>query len=365
MNAAPDDSRFWLLRCPVTGNDLHWVSPEAFADYGVGAEFLKFGRMNGGLVDRSRSYFYPVFNDIYILLARYALFIGAGTDVRPPMSFDKQRVFDYYNEVEYQAVGDYHTFADAGKWVDFRPVARAYKHHALRRVQDFYTPGGTYFLDIASGPVGFPENLAMSDGFDYHVCVDISVKVLLQARANLAKAGKQGLFICGDITNIPLRADACDVVVSQHTVYHVHRDEQARAVNELYRVARPGGTLVIIYSWFYHSWLMNLSLHVVQLYRVARHFAGKAYVRLFPSRPRLYFYAHPPRWFRTTFPFGKDMEFHAWQSVNKYFLDLYVHPVLGGARLLRWLTRMEQKHSRLLGRIGEYAAIVVRKKKEL
>ncbi len=51
------------------------------------------------------------------------------------------------------------------------------------------------------------------------------------------------------MTNIPM-ADRClDAVISLHTVYHIPKAEQTRAVGEAYRLLRPGGKAVIVYSW--------------------------------------------------------------------------------------------------------------------
>ena len=141
----------------------------------------------------------------------------------------------------------------------------------------------------------------------------------------------------------------------------IPKDEQKTAVNELYRVGSKSSTIVIVYSWFYHSWFMNLSLNVIQLYRIMRHFGGKMYVHLFNSKPRLYFYPHSARWFRKSFPFGQNIEFYCWRSTNKYFLNLYVHKILKGKNLLSWLMKMEDKYSKFLGVFGDYPVIVIKK----
>jgi ubiquinone/menaquinone biosynthesis C-methylase UbiE len=210
--------------------------------------------------------------------------------------------------------------------------------------------------------VSVQEYADLSNGYEFHICADISINALLLAQENLFKCNKKGIFICADITNIPLQDNICDTVISQHTLYHVPKNEQAKAVEELYRVARPGAKIVIVYSWFYRSVLMNICLLPVQLYRIARHLAGKIYVRLFKSKPRLYFYAHSYKWFKTKFSFSNQIEIYSWSSINKYFLNIYIHSKLGGKRLLKWIAKVEEKHSRLMGRIGEYPVIVITKK---
>jgi hypothetical protein len=51
---------------------------------------------------QTKNYFYPIFDDIIVLHEQYAVFIGKGGDKKKSLSFDKQRVFDYYNEVNYK-----------------------------------------------------------------------------------------------------------------------------------------------------------------------------------------------------------------------------------------------------------------------
>jgi uncharacterized protein YbaR (Trm112 family) len=180
-------SDYSILMCPITRNGLELLSKEQFYIYNLPGDFEQYGQLTSGLVDSSKSYFYPIFNEVIILLPEYAIYIGKGIDSREKM--------------------------------------------------------------------------------------------------------------------------------------HLIKKEQFNAVNELYRVGIDNSKIVIIYNWFMHSWFMNLSLHFIQLYRIMRHYAGKLYVRLTKSKPRLYFFTHGPIWFKKSFPFSGDIEFYCWRSTNKYFLD--------------------------------------------
>lgn len=153
----------------------------------------------------------------------------------------------------------------------------------------------------------------------------------------------------------------CDAVLCQHTLYHIPKNEQKTAVNEMYRVAQENSNIAIVYNWFYHGWFMNISLFPVQVYRVVRHIAGKVYVRLFKSKPRLYFFVHSPGWFKRNFTFSKNIEFYCWRSTNKYFLNIYIHKWLGGKKLLNWLRKSEDKHPKFWGVFGDYPVIVIKK----
>ncbi len=350
------------LRCPVTKNGLDLVIKENFTHYNIPDNYESFGNLTRGFIDKSRQYFYPVFDDIIVLHEQYALFVGDGKDTRSNMSFDKKRVFDYYNEVSYQVKDSLKIYEDSPQWVDFREVSSKYMRTSFTRASRFYAPSGTYLLDIASGPIGLPEYVTLCDGYEYRVCVDISINALIQAKFNLEKAGKRGIYICGDITNIPIQDNSVDTVLSQHTLYHIPKNDQATAVKEMYRVAKSDSKIVIIYCWFYHSWFMNLTLNIIQLYRIVRHLAGKVYVRIFPNQPRLYFYPHSPGWFRKSFEFSNDIEFYCWRSTNKYFMNIYIHKWLFGKHILDKLMAIEDQYSKMMSRFGEYPAIVITKR---
>ncbi len=351
------------LRCPITKNGLELIVKEEFSEYNISDEFGDLGKLTKGLIDKSRQYFFPIFDDIIVLHEQYALFIGKGNDTRESMSLDKKRVFDYYNEVNYKIIDSLTIYEDSPKWVDFREVSSKYLRNSFNRAAKFYNTNGKYLLDIASGPIGLPEYMSLAEGYEYRICVDISINALIQAKINIELAQKKGIFICGDITNIPIKDNSCDTVLSQHTLYHIPKNDQLTAVNELYRVAKPASKIVIIYSWFYHSWFMNISLNFIQIYRILRHFAGKMYVRLVHSKPRLYFYPHSPGWFKKSFFFSKDIEFYCWRSTNKYFLDIFIHKWLFGKQILNKLIRIEERHTRFMSTFGEYPAIVITKRK--
>ncbi len=351
------------LRCPITKNRLDLIKKDEFLNYDIPDKYENFDNLTKGLIDKTKQYFYPIFDDIIILHEQYASFIGEGKNNRSNLSFDKKRVFDYYNDINYKIKDSLKIYGDSPKWVDFREFSSEYMRTSFKRARKFYPQTGKYLLDIASGPIGLAEYMTLCDGYEYRICVDISINALIQAKINIEKAGKKGIYICGDITNIPIQDNSVDTVLSQHTLYHIPRNDQKTAVNELYRVAGENSKIVIVYSWFYRSWFMNLSLNIIQLYRILRHFAGKIYVRLFPSKPRLYFYPHSPRWFKKSFRFSNEIEFFCWRSTNKYFMNLFIHKWLFGKRILNILSNIEDKHSKFMSTFGEYSAIVITKKK--
>ncbi|HUX53345.1 MAG TPA: hypothetical protein VMV56_02905, partial [Williamwhitmania sp.] len=62
------------------------------------------------------------------------------------------------------------------------------------------------------------------------------------------------------------------------------------------------------------------------------------------------------------FSFSQNIETYCWRSLNKYFLKIFVHKHLGGEKLLNWISQLETKHSKRIGKIGEYPMYVITKK---
>lgn len=348
------DFDYEILLCPLTKENLIFIKENEINKYIKGHNSIK-----NGFVNRSRTFFYPIVDDIILLLPIYALFVGDGEDNRDKMGYDKERVFNYYNEIDYEIKDGRTIYKDSPKWVDFRDISNKYIRNSFTKAKDFILPSGKYLLDIASGPIGLKEYIDISENYEFRICADISLKALVQARLNYCP--RKGIYICADITNIPIKEDICDSVICQHTLYHVPKNEQKIAVEEMYRVTKPGSNVVIIYSLFYHSWFMNITLFPIQIYRIVRFIIGKIYVNIFKKKPRLYFYPHSLKWFKRTFSFSKKIEFYCWRSTNKYFLKLYIHEFLLGERFLKWLRQSEDKHSNFWSKIGEYPLILIKK----
>lgn len=374
-----------LLRCPVTRNPLR----KAEADEILAAQRIVRRRgtppsgsfretsFQTGLVSSDGRLCYPIVDRILVLLPHLAIELatsdtpatsnGAPTELRA----EKKAAMEFYDRVGWQK-GAGGEFTDALEYEDLRDVSQAYRTHCHRRVAQHLNPTGEFLLDVASGPIQYPEYLAYSDGYRYHVCVDLSMVALREARAKL---GPRSICILGDITNLPLRRDAVDAVVSLHTLYHVPRDEQETALRELQRVLRPGGTAVVVYSWGKHSLLMKLFLLRFGFLRAAarrlRWYAKRLRQALGAksgagvssneaSVPALYFHAHEPKWWLSR-AWGFPLELRCWRSVPVEFLKRFAHRFTFGRRLLHCVARIEDRWPRWAGRYGQYPMFVIRK----
>lgn len=354
MHLMPDIS---ILLCPLTKENLDEANDEILTL--ANSKLNTLQKFTEGLVNSSRTIFYPIKENIVFLHHHYCIPLKEEVITHSKIAFDKERIFNYYNDIKYIDFEGKRIYEDADKWVDFRDFVLPYTQHGFSNVRKYISAQGRYFVDIASGPVAFKEYVQLAEGYEYRICIDISVNALLEAQYNLKKENQKGIFICADMLSLPLKENVCDAVVCHHALFHVQKDLQLTALKEMCRIAKMDTTIAIVYDWFYHSLLMNITLGPIQIYRILRHYAGKMYVRIF-KKNKLYFYSHSRRWFIKHNP-GRTIDFFVWRSINKYFSNLYLHKILGGRQLLNYIWKLEIHKPKLMGRIGEYGIIVIKK----
>jgi SAM-dependent methyltransferase len=164
---------------------------------------------------------------------------GEATSLRE----DKRAVRNFYDTFGWskRMSGPY---VDTALFADIRPVLETYYHRTHIRVGKFLKGAGEYFLDAGSGPIPHPEYLEYSRHYRKRVCLDLSMRALIDARSKL---GEHGAYVMGDLTALPFGDRTFDAILSAHAVYHVPDDQQAGAARELYRTLRDRGNCVITY----------------------------------------------------------------------------------------------------------------------
>jgi len=334
-----------ILRCPVTGGPLTL--------------------RDGALVTADGRLAYPVEDGIAALLPDRAVALEADA-VAAGLRAEKRAVQSFYDEVGWRQDDD-EVFEDTARFVDTRPVVDAYQRECRRRIGRLLGPGGDYLVDIACGPVQFPEYVAYQERFGARICIDFSRRALLAAQRNV---GDKGVLIQGDITSIPLRDDSVDCVVSLHTIYHVPRDEQHRAFCEVHRVLKPGGVAVVAYSWGHTAWeelstprkLAHLPVRVARRVRraVAARRAPAGAASGGADEPALYFHAFDHHWFvHQAWPFEAEIVNH--HVFTSRTLARLVRERAGGRLVLAAIRAFEERFPHLAGRVGRYPLIVIRK----
>jgi ubiquinone/menaquinone biosynthesis C-methylase UbiE len=98
-------------------------------------------------------------------------------------------------------------------------------------------------LDVAGGTGQLGRRLAREAALA--IVVDLTPEMLERGALSAREQGTQNVvFLEGDATALPFAAEQFDLVVSRFALHHM--DDPARAINEMSRVCRRGGSVVLI-----------------------------------------------------------------------------------------------------------------------
>jgi ubiquinone/menaquinone biosynthesis C-methylase UbiE len=292
----------------------------------------------------------------------------------------KQSVREFYDRVGWQSIGD--TLYQNAQYEDLRPVSEEYLHRCHMRVKRHLAQVGTYYLDAGSGPVQYPEYLAYSEGYRYRVCMDLSIVALKEARK---RVGEQGLYVVADIAYLPFKSEVFDGISALHTIHHVPMGEKQRAYDELYRVIKPGRQMVVVDGWTRAPLMTRLSRFMNFMKRLRAWRKGDSVqtsINDIAHENQTCFSPKSQEKDETSAPAGTFVEkFDAdglidllsgrmpfeilvWRSVSVAFLRSVIYPDWGGKFWLRVIYWLEERFPRILGRIGQYPLILIRKPAE-
>lgn len=130
----------------------------------------------------------------------------------------------------------------AKEWSLTRSHPRAYQVAMTKKIKK-----GDRVLDLGCGNAVLYEILA-GKSIDY-VGLDVSSKLLNLAKKNISlvkKRGEKARLIKGDIISLPFLKNKFDWVLSLAVLHHIPSQElQKKSAEEIYRVLRPGGRIVI------------------------------------------------------------------------------------------------------------------------
>ena len=134
---------------------------------------------------------------------------------------------------------------DATLFEDLRSCAQKYVSKCRKRLIKHIPKRGDHILDFASGPIQYPEYLKYSKGFKLRHCVDFSKQAIKDAKI---KIGKKGRYYCDDFFNIKFKKNYFDCILSLHTIYHIDKKLQAKAVKKLIAISKKNTPIIIVYS---------------------------------------------------------------------------------------------------------------------
>jgi len=367
-----------ILRCPVTGGNILIATDDELIVLNNKIEKKELNFSDGtiipnkidlALVSEDKTNYYLVVDEVIMLRNDKAIQINNKskyTDLRS----EKRDVENFYDNVGWKLFDDEY-FVDAEKFEDLRPVAFEYFTECNNRVKRYIQQKGKFILDAGSGPIQYDGYLVYSEDYDYRICVDLSFESLIEAKKKL---GSKGVYILGDITNLPLKDNVLDAAIALNAIYHIPMDEQATALNEINRALKPEKTAAIVYTWGdKYSLFMNLALIYIKVWMAVQKIGRILKKILIKTRilsektsegedPVLYFHAFPYGYFKNT-NWDFKLDIFVWRSISVPFSKIYVHPFLGGKKLLKCIYNWEDKHPKTAGKYGQYPLLIMTKPK--
>lgn len=360
-----------LLVCPISGNLLSHIDSSHLETINYDIQSKRVVKINGenisleitsSLIDSSNNYIYPIIDSIIVLKKDEAL-IYRNTVAEKyinAVDYKKLGTQDFYNTIGWEKEND--NFKDALLFEDLRPVSSEYIKKCHYRLKRYIPHAGKYIVDVASGPIQYDEYLSYSENYDFRICIDISMAALIHAKRRLKE---KGIYVLADITNLPFKNNSVDAAVSLHTIYHIPREEQVKAFNELHRIIKPGKSAVVVYSWGNNSDLMKL----INLPQRIIGYIKRRYLSLNSknisansdneANPILYVHNYDYSFFKKSLTFNYKIS--VWRSVSVPFLRKYIYEYLGGKYILKFIFFMEEKFPELLGKIGQYPIFIIMK----
>ena len=273
----------------------------------------------------------------------------------------QQDVRQFYDAVGWQQVSE-GVYQNA-QYEDLRLVSHEYIHKCHLRVNRHLRHSGKYLLDAGSGPIQYPEYLTYSEGYQYRVCLDISIVALKDARDRIKN---HGLFVVADIARLPFRSDVFDDVVSLHTIHHLPTEDYKPAYFGLKRVMKPGATAVVVNGWS-DSVFMRIFRFPM---RIMEKFIHVGEDRTDDAKPAGAITQKPAGTFvhkLTTTSLrqllGEDfpIKIAVWRSVSVRFLRAMIQPALLGKFWLKVLYMKEEWFPGFFGEKGQYPLITFKK----
>lgn len=127
---------------------------------------------------------------------------------------------------------------------EFRGPYYPYHEGSVQRTHACFAGFGGTLLLAGSGDVP-DSHVAIARQFRDVWCLDISGKALEIAKRRL---GSNARYVLGSILDIPPSVRLVDAVFCAHVLYHIDINNQQRAIEELIRVTKPGGRVVVLYK---------------------------------------------------------------------------------------------------------------------
>jgi len=276
----------------------------------------------------------------------------------------KQDVRRFYDQIGWRKVSE-GTYQNA-QYEDLRPVSQRYIHKCHLRVNRYLKPTGKFLLDAGSGPIQYPEYLTYSKGYQYRVCLDISIVALEEARDRIDNS--HGLFIVADVVNLPFKDEIFEGIVSMHTLHHLTVTDYVPAYESLKRVLKKNCTAVVVNGWSESKLMSCFNKPIIVMEKLFHKLTpsfeqiGKKNAGEISKKPKgTFVHKLNAQGLRDLLGTDFPISIGVWRSVSVRFLRAMIHPFLFGQFLLWILFRLEELFPAFFGEKGQYPLITFSK----
>ena len=245
---------------------------------------------------------------------------------------------------------------DARRWEDLRICAVEYLTKCRLRVLDHIPEFGENILDMASGPIQYPEYLAYSSKFKKRYCVDLSKKALDAAKK---KIGDHGEYFHGNFLKLEFPKNFFDCVISLHTIYHIDQSQQEEAVHKMLELVKPNKPVIIVYSNPYS--LENIIFNPIKYFiKLTFYFKNKILNKKI-KKNQFYFKPFNLLWWYRFKKKGK-ITLKTWRSFSVRTQKIFFPNNIFGKLLFKFLYFFEERLPILSLLLATYPMIIIEKR---
>lgn len=271
---------------------------------------------------------------------------------QPTVDKAEESVSKFYNTVGW--VTDDDITEDAKRFEDLRKYTQEYAIKTRNLLLDYIPEWGENIIDMASGPIQYPEYVTYSKNFSKRYCVDLSIDALKMAEK---KIGDHGEFLHGSFFDLPIEENFFDCALSLHTIYHMAKEKQEIAVRKLIRITKSNKPIIIIYSNPNVFWNSNM-FRKLGLMKRQRHTHIDNGTKV--KDGMLYFDPHPNSWWNR-FTDEADLEIVPWRSFGPAALKKLIPNNWIGKIMLRVLYSAERRFPKFFVKHFTYPMIILTK----
>ena len=266
------------------------------------------------------------------------------------MSDAEKNIKEFYDKSGWHKKNDKGQYQDSLLWEDNREVAKKYVSNCRLRLAElintsFNNKRCNLSLEVGCGPIQYVEYKQYYNHFNENHFMDISQQALKEAK-KVAKPNSK--FICNSAVNLNDK-NKYDIIVINHVLYHIDKNEQKIVVRNLINALKDGGKLYITYTNKFSIW--NIIFYIPQI----------IFNLLKNKNRKIYFYTYPIKWWNQ-FENENKLNKHPLRSISSRESKLLIPDNNSGKKILNILFNLEKKFPKFFLYFGTYYIVEITKK---